>query len=92
MDNREYKQKFEAIQKEMLDLTMSKHSDYGDDSVFEMGMKMRFADIHRKYQRLKALMWYDRVIEVDSETLKDTLLDLANYAVIAIIQMGEDND
>jgi len=92
MNNTEYLSRFNNILAEMSRITEAKHSDYGDDAVFGMGMKMRFADIYRKYQRLKAIMWDMKEAQVKDETLRDTLIDLANYAVIAIIQMDLEND
>ena len=86
MTNIEYEDKFKAILNEMLSLTMLKHNDYGDDSVFSLGMKMRFADIFKKYQRIKSIIWDEKEVKVSDETVKDTLLDLAIYSVIAIIQ------
>ena len=90
MTNEEYGKKFKEILDEMYSLTMSKHSDYGDDVVFSMGMKMRFADIFRKYERLKAIIWDEKSIKVSDETLRDTFIDLAVYCIIAIMQMELD--
>jgi len=87
MNNEEYKNKFIEIQKEMLEKTLSKHSDYGGDTVFTLGMKMRFADIYRKYCRIKSIVWDEKEIKVSDETVRDTLIDLANYSVIAIMQL-----
>jgi len=88
MTNEEYQEKFSAILEEMKKISFSKHSDYGGDSVFKYGMKMRFADIWRKFARLENFIWYENAPK-GNETIRETLLDSAIYNIIALIVYDE---
>ena len=91
MINEEYQKKFNDILEEMKKISFPKHSDYGDDTVFRYGMKMRFADIWRKFARLESLIWNENVSKNKEETIRDTLLDLAVYSIIALIVYDKEN-
>ena len=86
---------FEDILIEMLDLFLRKQADYGptnvgmgsevvdtDDKVRRslMGLSVRLND---KVQRLLNLTLNNK--EPNNESLDDTLIDIANYAVMALI-------
>jgi hypothetical protein len=90
--NDDYQKKFNDIIDEMKKISFSRHIDYGGDSIFKYGMKMRFADIWRKYARLENLIWYQNKISDERESVRDTLIDLANYAVIALIVYDEEKE
>ena len=84
-----YHKKFKKILDEMLAISQKKQHDYrGAATTNQYGMKMRFADIWRKFARLEAMMWYDTVPKTD-EKLKETLIDLANYCIIATIMVDD---
>lgn len=66
-----------------------KNHDYGDSfakSYREYGMTMPCIRLEDKLNRLKALVKSGDV-KVSDESLRDTLLDLANYAVMTVIEM-----
>lgn len=66
-----------------------KNHDYGDSfhiSYVEEGMAMPRIRLGDKYNRFKTLT-LKGVRRVTDESLKDTLLDLANYALMTIIEM-----
>ena len=86
---------FEAIQSEMFDLFLRKQADYGptnigmgsevvdtDDKAKRslIGLSVRLND---KVQRLLNLTLNNK--EPNNESLEDTLIDIANYAVMALI-------
>jgi hypothetical protein len=76
-------EQFENIQKNALDVFRRKNADYGDAFATYglVGVLVRIGD---KIQR--ALSVTDRGINlVEDESLKDTLLDLHNYAAMALI-------
>lgn len=75
---------FNRILQEMTNIWVKKQHDYGSNNWHYLGLKMRFPDILRKCKRLETLVWEEKEPKV-SETIRDTLLDLANYAVIAIM-------
>lgn len=73
------------ILKRMDDTHTRKNSDYGDAAY--KGYK-KFGDyyfmvqLHNKYQRLESLTIGNKSQEVNDESIDDTLLDMANYAVM----------
>ena len=74
-----------AIQAEGLDLFKRKNADYGDAfaTYGPVGVLVRIGD---KIQRLQSI---DKkgITLVDDESLRDTLIDLHNYAAMAIMTM-----
>ncbi len=77
----------EEIQRKCLEVFKKKNHDYGDAFARfgVIGVLMRIED---KLQRLRSI---DKkgVQLVDDESMKDTLLDLHNYAAMALILMTE---
>lgn len=64
-----------------------KNHDYGDSfgkSFVEYGMSMPCIRLEDKLNRLKALTRADA--EVMDETIDDTLMDLANYAIMTLVE------
>ena len=80
-------QKMSEIQSEALTLFSKKNRDYGDSfaTYGSIGVIIRMCD---KVNRLKTI---DKrgIRFVDDESLRDTLLDLHNYAAMAIMLMDE---
>lgn len=76
-----------AIQESCLEVFKKKNHDYGDAFARFgiVGVLMRIED---KLQRLRSI---DKkgVQLVDDESMKDTLLDLHNYAAMALMLMQE---
>ena len=63
-----------------------KNHDYGDS--LEEGMAMPRIRLGDKFSRFKTLSRQgDR--KVNDESIKDTLLDLANYAIMTVMEMDE---
>lgn len=72
----------------------SKNRDYGDSfhtSFIEEGMAMARIRLGDKFYRFKNLSRNPNTREVLDESIKDTLLDLANYAIMTVLEM-EDTD
>lgn len=79
---------FREIIEEMIQLYISKNKDYGNafkQSYDEFGAVMAAIRINDKLNRFKTLIKQNS--EVKTESIKDTLIDLANYAVMTIIEM-----
>ena len=74
-----------TVQKEALDLFLKKNADYGDAfaTYGVIGVLVRLGD---KIQRLMHVS-NNEVRMVDNETLRDTLIDLHNYAAMGIMLM-----
>ena len=77
------------VQSEGLELFKRKNSDYGDAfaSYGVIGVLVRMGD---KIARLQSISTKS-VSLVDSESLRDTLIDLHNYSAMAIMLLDEDD-
>lgn len=77
-----------------------KNKDYGDSfgkSFSEYGMTMSRIRLEDKLNRLKALTKPGAIQQVRDEGIRDTLLDLANYSIMTVIELdrvsgGESNE
>jgi hypothetical protein len=87
-------QQMSAVQKEGFELFKKKNSDYGDAfaKYGTVGVIMRMGD---KIQRLVSIS-KTGINLVETETLRDTLIDLHNYSAMAVMLLDEtdkkDND
>lgn len=82
--------KHERICKELNEIYERKNKDYGDSfgkSFIEYGMTMPCIRIEDKLQRVKNLV-RNGSASVNDESIEDTLLDLANYAIMTLIERG----
>ena len=75
--------------KELYDLAKRKNHDYGAENIGALGPRGCFVRIWDKVSRLKTGLWEAQQLEVMDEKLKDTLQDLANYAVITILLLED---
>ena len=77
------------VQKEALDLFTKKNKDYGDAfaTYGSVGVIVRMGD---KIQRLMSIT-KNGVQFVDNESLRDTLIDLHNYAAMAVMLIDDKN-
>jgi iron uptake system EfeUOB component EfeO/EfeM len=74
---------------EMNKLYERKNKDYGDSfhkSFLEEGMAMARIRLGDKLNRFKTLTKSDHQ-EVKDESIRDTLIDLANYAIMTIMEI-----
>ena len=74
---------------EINELYAKKNHDYGDSfaqSFREEGMAMVRIRLGDKFNRLKALTRGGEQKVVD-ESIRDTLIDLANYAIMTVLEM-----
>ena len=78
-----------AVHDEALELFRKKNSDYGDSfaTYGTVGVIVRMGD---KIQRLISVS-KKGVALVDNESLRDTLIDLHNYAAMGIMLLDEQN-
>ena len=69
-----------------------KNHDYGDSfgkSFKEYGMAMPCIRLEDKLNRLKALT-KDKA-QVSDESIEDTIMDLANYAIMTLVEMQQED-
>tara|TARA_B100001094_G_C17918948_1_gene664970 strand:- start:186 stop:443 length:258 start_codon:yes stop_codon:yes gene_type:complete len=78
----------EKVQEEGLELFKKKNKDYGDAfaNYGPVGVLVRIGD---KIQRLQSISNSGIVLNND-ESIRDTLIDLHNYAAMAIMLMDND--
>ena len=82
-------EKHKKICDELNTLYAKKNHDYGDSfhiSFVEEGMAMPRIRLGDKFNRFKNLSRNNKQ-EVNDESLRDTLIDLANYAIMTILEM-----
>ena len=92
----EYLKRWDGIIAKARQITEDKTKLYGVQSIGELGINGEFVQIHRKYKRLKNLVWDgdfgdDLLLNGDkySDTLQDTLLDMLNYCAMMLIIIEE---
>ena len=82
-------EKHQKICEELNALYAKKNHDYGDSfhiSFVEEGMAMARIRLGDKLNRFKTLS-RNNTREVNDESIRDTLIDLANYAIMTILEM-----
>ena len=70
-----------------------KNHDYGDsfnETFVEEGMAMARIRLSDKLNRFKKLTKPDSRQLVNDESVRDTLLDLANYALMTVLEMEDE--
>ena len=81
---------FREITDYMYQIYEKKNADYGDSfskTFDEFGLTASAIRINDKTERFKKLIKQDA--QVQDESIKDTLLDLANYAVLTLMEMSK---
>lgn len=76
---------------EINDLYARKNHDYGDSfhqTFTEEGMAMARIRLGDKLARFKSLT-KSGVQEVKDESIRDTLIDLANYAIMTVLELDD---
>lgn len=83
--------KFTEITDEMHELYIKKNSDYGEsvtNTYKDFGLVSFLVRMQDKLNRLKTLNKKDS--QVKDESIRDTLVDLANYAILAVIELDKE--
>ena len=82
----------EAIMNELFAILIKKHADYGPFNIAHApggAMNGLMVRMHDKMARLKNLT-YNNSATPNYESVEDTLIDLANYAIIGLlVQRGQ---
>lgn len=85
--------KFTEITDEMHELYIKKNSDYGEsvtNTYKDFGLVSFLVRMQDKLNRLKTLNKKDS--QVKDESIRDTLVDLANYAILAVIELDKEKE
>lgn len=80
-------EQMKEIQKEGLELFIRKNKDYGD-AFAEYGLIGVLVRLGDKIKRLQSIS-KNKIEMVDDEKMHDTLIDLHNYAAMAIMCLNE---
>lgn len=83
---------FKDIVDEMYEIYIAKNSDYGSsvsDTYKDFGLVSFLVRMQDKMNRLKTLNNKESLVK--DEKIEDTLLDLANYSILALIELRLDN-
>jgi len=82
---------FSQITKKMADTYAAKNHDYGNafgKSVEEFGLVAAVVRMNDKMERIKSFAkMTPEQMKVKDESIQDTLLDLANYAVMTLVEL-----
>lgn len=94
-----YEQKYMDVINKLKVTFLKKNHDYGSSvkknyDKFEAygkneGLKYVFGRIAEKHDRLENLIYGDHTNQVTDESVEDTLLDMANYAILAAVSIQE---
>lgn len=82
---------FKKITNEMYELCLKKNNDYGasvTSTYKDFGLVSFLVRMQDKLNRLKTLN--KKEAKVKDESIRDTLIDLANYSILAIIEIEKD--
>lgn len=86
---------FKEIVDEMYEIYVAKNTDYGSsvsDTFRDFGLVSFLVRMSDKLNRLKTLSKQESLVK--DEKIEDTLIDLANYSILALIELrmlGEKN-
>ena len=83
-------QKHLEVCKELNNLYKIKNHDYGDsfgETYKKLGIISAVTRITDKVNRLQSLCTKDALVD---ESIKDTLMDLANYSIMTLIELEEE--
>jgi hypothetical protein len=84
---------FKNITNEMYELWKRKNTDYGSsvsDTYKDFGLVSFLVRMQDKMNRLKTLTKQQALVE--DEKIEDTLIDLANYSVLALMEVRNESN
>lgn len=94
-----YEQRYMDVINKLKETFLKKNHDYGSSvkknyDKFESygkneGLKYVFGRIAEKHDRLENLIYGNHTNQVTDESIEDTLLDMANYAILAAVSIQE---
>lgn len=90
------KERHEMVCRALTDICIKKNTDYGNsfgDTYRELGIISAVTRISDKVNRLKSLcMRPESERRVADESIRDTLLDTANYCILTILEMDNETN
>lgn len=86
---------FNDITNKMSDIFARKNHDYGnsfEESLNEEGLAASRIRLGDKWNRFKTLSKIDSTRKVKDESIRDTLLDMANYCIMTVMWLDKQNE
>lgn len=86
-------EQFMSITQDMTKTYAAKNHDYGnsfEQSLDEFGLIASIVRLSDKMNRIKSLI--KKEAQVKDESIKDTLLDMANYAIMTVMWMNKNTE
>lgn len=86
-------EQFMSITQNMAKTYAAKNHDYGnsfEESLDEFGLVASVVRLGDKMNRIKSLV--KKEAQVKDESIKDTLLDMANYAIMTVMWMNKNTE
>ena len=84
--------KHKELCNELNELYIKKNKEYGDSfgkAVEDLGLYSGVVQLYHKLQRIINITKNGLTEELEYESLRDNLIDLANYALITVVEMEE---
>lgn len=85
---------FEMVTAEMLNMYQRKNADYGNsfaETIREFGFIPAVARINDKLKRIKNMVKGREMNIIKDESLRDNLMDIANYCILTIMELDKQN-
>lgn len=85
---------FEMVTAEMLNMYQRKNADYGNsfaETIREFVFIPAVARINDKLKRVKNMVKGREMNIIKDESLRDNLMDIANYCVLTIMELDNQN-
>lgn len=90
-ENKRYVERHKEIMDELHDVFVKKNADYGSsfhDTYADLGIISAVTRISDKFNRTKTLAKnLDKEPNVKDEAITDTLLDMANYCILTVMEI-----
>jgi hypothetical protein len=79
-----------AIAGMALELFVKKNNIYGEVKGDDLGSKGQFADMHRKWKRIRAFLWDGEPWPADGESFEEVVFDMIGHMLLTIDFVRDD--
>lgn len=86
-------QRHQELLNNLHELYVAKNHDYGDsvhDTYLKYGLTSFLVRLEDKINRARTINQKEQLVK--DENLRDTLLDMANYAILAVLELEENQN
>lgn len=74
----------QKIMAEAMDLFVNKNAGYGEPQEDDLGAKGQYADMHRKWKRIRPHLWENEPWDESGESFEEVLMDLIGHIALTI--------